>query len=38
MKMQEKSRRVRSWLELMDVTEELKIEVRIDVNEELKLW
>ena len=37
-KMQEKSRRMRSWPELMDVTEELKIEVRIDVNEELKLW
>ena len=27
-----------SWPELMDVTEELKIEVRIDVKEELKLW
>ena len=37
-KCKKKSRRVRSWPELMDVPEELKIEVRIDVNEVLKLW
>ena len=37
MKMQEKKSEGEE-LARMDVTEELKIEVRIDVNEELKLW